>query len=114
LVRKRLQEIEAEKQQDREEEPANEKAINARLIDRFIENEPSISRPDKKELYDPQNEAIESSIDEDDFFVTETLAQIHIQQGNLKKAEKIYQKLILKNPEKSSYFAAQIEKLTKK
>ncbi len=114
LVRKRLQEIEAEKQDGHAIESATEKDINARLIDRFIEHEPSISRPDKKDFYDPQNEAIESSIDEDDFFVTETLAQIHIQQGNLNKAMKIYQKLILKNPEKSSYFAAQIEKLTKK
>jgi len=115
LVRKRLNEIEAEKlaagQPNKEED---EKEMKAKLIDRFIKQEPSISRPDKNEFYDPQSEAIESSIDEDDFFVTETLAQIHIQQGNLKKAQEIYRKLILKNPEKSSYFAAQIEKLTKK
>lgn len=116
LVRKRLNEIEAEK--TRKEEVKNKEdddlAVKTQLIDRFIEQEPSISRPDKNEFFDPQNEAAESTIDEDDFFVTETLAQIHTQQGNLRKAEEIYRKLILKNPEKSSYFAAQIEKLTKK
>jgi len=114
LVRKRLDEIEAEKAQKETEDSGDDKSMNAKLIDRFIEQEPSISRPDKNEFFDPQNEAIESSIDEDDFFVTETLAQIHTQQSNLKKAEEIYRKLILKYPEKSSYFAAQIEKLTKK
>lgn len=115
LVRKRLDEIEAEKTREKEIKPEkDDQTINARLIDRFIEQEPSISRPDKNEFFDPQNEAMESAIDEDDFFVTETLAQIHTQQGNLKKAKEIYRKLILKNPEKSSYFAAQIEKLTKK
>lgn len=114
LVRKRLNEIEAEKALKESEDPYDDKYMKATLIDRFIEQKPSISRPDKNEFFDPQNEAIVSSIDEDDFFVTETLAQIHTQQANLKKAEEIYRKLILKYPEKSSYFAAQIEKLTKK
>lgn len=114
LVRKRLNEIEAEKSQKVAVNQDEEKNIQAKLIDRFIEQEPRISRPDKNDFFDPQTEAVESSIDEDDFFVTETLAQIHTQQANLKKAKEIYQKLILKYPEKSSYFAAQIEKLTKK
>lgn len=113
LVRKRLDEIEAEKTLKNENE-IDERTSKAKLIDRFIEQEPRISRPDKNEFFDPQSEAIESSIEDDDFFITETLAIIHSQQGNLKKAEEIYRKLILKNPEKSSYFAAQIEKLTKK
>lgn len=118
LVRKRLAEIESEKRAEQEEKSENEdtilpKNLKAQLIDRFIEVQPSISRPEKNDFHNPHKDAVDSTIDEDDFFVTETLAQIHKQQGNINKAKEIYQKLILKNPEKSTYFAAQIQELSK-
>ena len=47
-------------------------------------------------------------------FVTETLALIHVDQGNLQEAISTYEKLMLKNPKKSSYFAAQIKILKQK
>ena len=52
-------------------------------------------------------------IPETDFtdFATETLAQIYAEQGYLQQARAIYSKLILRYPEKSAYFAAQIEKI---
>ena len=47
----------------------------------------------------------------DDCFCTEPLAQIFAEQGYLEQAKHIYSRLLLKNPEKSAYFAALIENL---
>lgn len=43
--------------------------------------------------------------------ISETLASLLVKQGHKKKAIKMYKELSLKNPEKNSYFAAQIDKL---
>ena len=68
-------------------------------------------------------EEIKSSLENDDnSSIKDTLkkqlemmeARIYEMQGNYEKAEKIYQQLCLLNPKKSSYFAAQIEKLKEK
>ena len=79
------------------------------IIDRFIEAGPRISKP-KKEFFNPAEKARESSIDNEGI-VTETLAKIYLQQGNPEKAINIYRKLSLNNPNKSTYFAAQIAKI---
>lgn len=94
-----------------EKEPSKEEN-KKKLIDKFIEEEPSIARPtgDYKYNIDLANK---SSKDYDNI-TSETLAQIHLNQGNRKRAIEIYEKLILTYPEKSSYFAAQIEKIHKK
>jgi hypothetical protein len=107
IVEQRLRQIALEKSElPKPEEPVLSKE---ELIDKFIEEEPSISRP-KPEFFDPVKVA-KSSQEEQPDLVTETLARIHVQQGNIDKAIEIYRRLSLNFPEKSSYFAAQIEKL---
>lgn len=54
-----------------------------------------------------------NSIDKDEMPVSESLAEIHIRQGHIEKAKEVYRKLSLQNPEKKTYFADKINKLTK-
>jgi len=82
------------------------------LIDKFIKEEPRISKP-RRDFFNPSNMAEYSNIDKEDI-VTETLAKIYISQNLFHKALKIYQKLYLLIPEKSAYFAAQIQDLENK
>jgi hypothetical protein len=51
------------------------------------------------------------SVSEKTEVVSETLALILARQGHREKALRMYEQLILKVPEKSAYFAAQIQKL---
>lgn len=111
LIAARLQQIQEEKRQDEEnkEEEPKKKLSRKELIDKFIAENPSISRP-KAEFYNPISMAQNSIIDKGDI-VSETLAKIYLQQGYFDKAIEIYEKLSLLFPEKSIYFAAQIEKI---
>jgi hypothetical protein len=80
------------------------------LIDRFIRNEPRIV-PARSEFYSPGNMARQSAVVHEEL-ISETLARIYANQGNLSKAIETLEKLALKNPGKSRYFAALIEELT--
>lgn len=51
------------------------------------------------------------SVEEKQEVASETLALILARQGHREKAMRMYEQLILKIPEKSAYFAAQIQKL---
>nr|NQU91914.1 hypothetical protein [Bacteroidota bacterium] len=79
------------------------------IIDQFIENAPRITRS-KSDFFKPIDYARRSAEDREEI-VSETLAAIYARQGNIVKAIKIYEKLSLKYPEKSSYFAGLIEKI---
>ncbi|WP_298221179.1 tetratricopeptide repeat protein [Flavobacterium sp.] len=76
------------------------------LIDKFIEANPKIP-PVKKDseipaiFYEPSN-ADNSSL------MTETLARVYLEQKKYQKAIQAYEILILKYPEKSSFFADRI------
>jgi len=79
------------------------------LIDSFIEKVDSMERLGTKETR-LVGDISEKSTEENDEIMTETLADLYIQQKNYKKAIEIYNKLILKFPEKKTYFAIQIKK----
>ena len=81
------------------------------LINQFIEKQPSISRP-KQEFYSPER-AMKRSETFSPAIVTETLANIFRTQGHFEKAIISYEKLQLKFPEKSTYFASLIEQIKK-
>lgn len=91
---------------------AEKKLSKAEIIDKFIAENPSISRP-KQEFFNPISAAQESVIDQENI-VSETLAMIYENQGYFEKAISIYEKLKLKYPEKSIIFASRINVLKEK
>ncbi|GAA4275654.1 hypothetical protein [Aquimarina mytili] len=80
------------------------------LIDEFIANNPKI-KPAAKNT-PARNLAKENQVPADEL-MTETLARVYLAQKNYKKAIQAYNILILKNPEKSGFFADQIRAIKK-
>jgi len=97
-----------------DEEPVapepEQKLTPSDLIDRFIMTSPRIERMTPA-AEQPVKDLAEPSAEEQGTFITETLARIYVNQGYYFKAINIYEKLSLKYPEKSAYFASRIEKI---
>ncbi len=88
---------------------------NNSLIDKFLSSDTGASRKkrnfaESSETFDAKTQ-VNKSIAENDELITETLATIYFQQKNYEKAQEAYQKLSLKYPEKSVYFAARIKEI---
>ena len=82
-----------------------DKRKKSELIDKFIETSPKIS-PVKHGV--PSTVAFELNATETSFLMTETLARVYLEQKKYQKAIQAYEILILKYPEKSSFFADRI------
>ena len=81
-----------------------------KLIDKFLESNPKIEA--SRDYVSNVNLADEVKSDPKQL-MTETLAQVYVNQRKFKQAIQAYEILILKNPKKSAYFAAQIENIKK-
>ena len=83
------------------------------LIDRFLSSSSGTLRRNSKEEISAENinhnDVLERSTTEDDELITETLANIYLQQKNYPKAIHAFEKLSLKYPGKSIYFATRIK-----
>lgn len=101
----------SEEVKQRESTP-NKPSKVAEVIERFIREEPQIQPPQPENL-NVENKARKSSEEQFDL-VTETLAGIYANQAMYVKAIEVYKKLILRFPEKKSYFATLIKELEEK
>lgn len=83
------------------------------IIDNFLldQTAKSASKP-KTEFYSAEAMA-KKSIKDDETFVSETLATIYLKQGNLPKALRAYEILLVKYPEKIHIFAPLLDKIKK-
>ena len=82
----------------------------AQTVDKFISKKPKIKiKADKTQTENDINDDLSNQSG----FMTETLAKLYLNQKNYEKAIQSYKILILKFPEKNSYFADQIKKIKK-
>jgi len=79
------------------------------IIESFIHTDPGVIRADKETSL--EGDIAKNSAEENEGFITDTLARIYLKQGLYNKAIYAYEKLCLKYPEKSIYFVSQIEEI---
>ncbi|MBW4359760.1 tetratricopeptide repeat protein [Flavobacterium taihuense] len=90
-----------------EKDPIDEdKKKKAELIDKFIETSPKIP-PIKPGVVFTHN--LDLNKEDNSYLMTETLAKVYLEQKKYQKAIQAYEILILKYPEKSSFFADRIK-----
>lgn len=99
---------------DQHSECAQEKITHksqTKLIDHFLLEEFSKTTAKPRAQFYSAETMAKKSITDDETFVTETLAGIYLRQGNLLKALRAYEILMVKHPEKIHIFAPLLEKI---
>ncbi|MDX2195004.1 MAG: hypothetical protein NW207_01185 [Cytophagales bacterium] len=94
-----------------EKNKISEKDEKESIIKNFLRSTPSLSRTLLPENEENKKDLSDESLATEDDFLTENMANIYLKQNKIKKALEVYEKLMLKYPEKSSYFALKIESL---
>lgn len=92
---------------DRTKEEIPNKIDKSSIIDRFIKQNPKISRVDKHS----ESSVKQAKNNSDSYAMTETLAKVYLEQKKFENAIKAYEVLSLKYPEKSGFFADQIKRI---
>lgn len=89
------------------------KELQKEIIDSFILKDPGLIRAQKNQqgAKEKQEDLSLLSTRLDKGIITESYAKILTMQGRNEKAIEVYEKLILKFPEKKSYFVTKIEEL---
>lgn len=82
------------------------KKKKAELIDKFIETSPKIPPIKPGVVFTPN---LDLNKEDNSYLMTETLAKVYLEQKKYQKAIQAYEILILKYPEKSSFFADRIK-----
>lgn len=96
-----------------QEEKAIQKKQANQLIDNFLLDQTAKSAPRPMAEFYSAEAMAKKSIKDDETFVSETLATIYLKQGNLPKALRAYEILLVKHPEKIHIFAPLLEKIKK-
>lgn len=98
------------REEDTSEEKEDEfKSRKFELINEFIAKNPRIAPAKSTKKVN----LAEENLITPEALMTETLARVYLEQKNYKKAIQAYKILILKNPEKSGFFADQIRAIEK-
>lgn len=97
---------------------AKKEKAKRKQIENIVEEAPPKAKKkkkgkDKKKKKKRIKQLAQKSLTLSDDIISETLAELLVDQGSNKKAIKMYKKLSLIFPEKSAFFAAQIKKLKK-
>ncbi len=87
------------------------KNIQREIIESFIKSEPRISGLNMREKDSYTARDLSETSIKPAGLVSENLANIFVKQGKIDKAIEMFEKLILKYPEKKAYFAQRIEDL---
>jgi hypothetical protein len=93
------------------EERVIERKTKTEIVDNYILEETAKSAPKPKAEFYSAEVMAKKSLQDDETFVTETLARIYLKQGNLPKALRSYEILVVKYPEKIHIFAPLLEKI---